>query len=54
MDRAELLFLAVAGAVFGVATGYVTRSRGLELLILILIFAVIAPGMVYCLRTFRS
>jgi hypothetical protein len=54
MDRAELLFSAVAGAVFGVASGYVSRSRGLDLLIMALIFAVIAPGMVYCLRTFRS
>jgi hypothetical protein len=53
-DRAELLFSAVAGAVFGVANGYVARSRALDLLLWALIFAIIAPGMVYCLRTFRS
>ena len=46
-DQAELLFSAVAGAVFGVASGYVTRSRGFDLLIWAPIFAVIATGMVY-------
>ena len=54
MDRAELLFSAVAGAVYGVANAYVARSRGLELLTYVLILAAIAPGMVYYLRRLRS
>jgi len=53
-DRVELLFSAVAGAVFGVVSGYLIGSRGLGLLIWPLIFAGIVSGMVYCLRAFRS
>ena len=38
-NRSELLFSALAGAVFGVVSGYLVGSRGLGLLIWPLIFA---------------
>ena len=52
-DQAELLFSAVAGAVFGLVIGYLVGSQGFGLLIWAIAFAVIVSGMVYCLRAIR-
>jgi CHASE2 domain-containing sensor protein len=52
-DRGELLFSAVAGAVFGIVAGYLDESRGFGLLIWALVFAIIVSGLVYFLRGFR-
>ena len=52
-DRVELLFSAVAGAVFGIVAGYLDESRGFGLLIWAVVFAVIVSGLVYFLRGFR-
>jgi hypothetical protein len=54
-DRAELIIAAAAGAVLGFVGGYyMDHSRGFGLLIWTNACAVIASGMVYCLRAFRS
>jgi hypothetical protein len=52
-DRVELLVSAIAGAVFGIVSGYLVGSRGFNILIWALVFAVVVSGMVYCLRVFR-
>ena len=53
-DRAELIIAAVTGAVLGFVGGYyLDHSRGFGLLVWTLVCAIIASGMVYCLRTIR-
>jgi type IV secretory pathway TrbD component len=52
-DQVELLFSAVAGAVFGLVIGYLVGSQGFGLLIWAIAFAVIVTGMVYSLRAIR-
>jgi hypothetical protein len=53
-DRAKLQVAAVAGALLGVATGYVAGKPLLGILIWALIGAVVVAGIVFCLRAFRS
>jgi uncharacterized membrane protein YeaQ/YmgE (transglycosylase-associated protein family) len=58
-NRAELQFAALIGAVMGGVTGYLlshmVESGGwLKILIWALIGAVIAAGVVFCLRAVRS
>jgi hypothetical protein len=52
-DRLELLVSAVAGAALGIAAAYLDRSSGVGLLIWTVVLAIVASGMVYCLRAFR-
>ena len=52
-DRQELLIAAVTGAVIGFVGSYLDHSRGFGILIWVIVCAVIASGMVYCLRAFR-
>jgi uncharacterized membrane protein YeaQ/YmgE (transglycosylase-associated protein family) len=53
-DRAELQLAAVVGAVLGIVAGSLVGSGWFIVLIWALIGAVVASGMVYCLRAFRS
>jgi hypothetical protein len=52
-DRLELLISAVSGAALGIAAAYLDRSSGLGLLTWTGVLAIVASGMVYCLRAFR-
>jgi hypothetical protein len=52
-DRAELIIAAVAGAVIGFVGGYLDHSRGIDMLVWVLVCAVIASGMVYYLQACR-
>ena len=52
-DRAELIIAAVTGAVIGFVGGDLDHSRGFGMLVCVLVCAVIASGMVYCLRAIR-
>ena len=50
----ELIMAAVAGVVIGFVGGYyLDHSRGFGILVWTLVCAVIASGMVYCLRAIR-
>src|SRR5262249_45042120 len=53
-DRGELIIAAVTGVVIGFVGGYyLDHSRGFGILVWTLVCAVIASGMVYCLRAIR-
>ena len=52
-DRIELLFVAVTGALLGTITGYELGHERLGVLVWALAGAVVASGIVYCLRFFR-
>ena len=52
-DREELIIAAATGAVLGFVGGYLDHSRGFGMLVWVLVCAVIATGMVYCLRAIR-
>ena len=53
-DREELIIAAVTGVVIGFVGGYyLDHSRGFGILVWTLVCAVIASGMVYCLRAIR-
>jgi hypothetical protein len=53
-DREELIIAAVTGVVIGFVAGfYLDHSRGFGILVWTLVCAVIASGMVYCLRAIR-
>jgi F0F1-type ATP synthase assembly protein I len=53
-DQVELIVAAVTGALLGFVGGYyLDHSRGFGLLVWILVCAVIASVMVYCLRAIR-
>ena len=50
-DREELIIAAATGAVLGFVGGYyLDHSRGFGILVWVIVCAVIASGMVYCLR----
>ena len=53
-DREELIIAAVTGVGIGFVGGYyLDHSRGFGILVWTLVCAVIASGMVYCLRAIR-
>jgi hypothetical protein len=53
-DREELIIAAVTGAALGFVGGYyLDHSRGFGILIWVIVCAVIASAMVYCLRAIR-
>jgi hypothetical protein len=53
-DRAELTIAALTGAAVGLVGGYLDHSPGFGKLVWSLVCAIIAAGMIYCLRAFRS
>ena len=53
-DREELIIAAVTGVVIGFVGGYyLDHNRGFGILVWTLVCAIIASGMVYCLRAIR-
>ena len=50
-DREELIIAAVTGVMIGFVGGYLDHSQGFGILVWTLVCAVIASGMVFCLRS---